>query len=70
MIQQVRRVEMLVRNMNRFAHSVDEPAKNVDIGNIVALVVALTSRSFLRGVMLSTFIIANTPSSHDGFGFL
>jgi len=43
-IQQVRRAEMIVRNMSRFAHSVDESAKNVDIGDIVALVVALSSR--------------------------
>ena len=51
MIQQVRRAEMIVRNMNRFAHSVDESVKNVDIGDIVALVVALTSRvASMRGV--------------------
>jgi len=43
-IQQVRRAEMIVRNMSRFAHSVDESVKNVDIGDIVALVVALSSR--------------------------
>lgn len=43
-IQQIRRAEGIVRNMNKFAHSVDESVKNVDIGDIVALVVALTSR--------------------------
>ena len=32
---QVRRAEGIVKNMNRFAHSVDETLKSIDLGNFV-----------------------------------
>jgi len=53
MIQQVRRAEMIVRNMNRFAHSVDESSKSVNLGDIVEFVAALSGRfASMRGVTI------------------
>ena len=53
MIQQVRRAEMIVRNMNRFAHSVDESSKSVNLSDIVEFVAALSNRfASMRGVTL------------------
>jgi len=52
-IQQIRRAEGIVRNMNRFAHSVDESSKSVNLSDIVEFVAALSSRfASMRGVTL------------------
>jgi len=50
---QIRRADGLVKNMNKFAHSVDEASKTVDLREILELVVALSSRfAAIRGVGL------------------
>jgi C4-dicarboxylate-specific signal transduction histidine kinase len=50
-IQQVRRAEGIVKNMNGFAHSVDDSLKSVDLGDVVKLMVALSVRfASMRGV--------------------
>jgi signal transduction histidine kinase len=50
-IQQVRRAEEIVKNMNGFAHSVDESVKSIDLGNVVGLMVTLSGRlASMRGV--------------------
>ena len=50
-IQQIRRAEGIVKNMNRFAHSVDESSKSVNLSDIVEFVVALSDRfASMRGV--------------------
>ena len=42
--KQIQRADGIIRNMNRFAHSADEPVKSIDLGETLALTVALTSR--------------------------
>ena len=50
-IQQVRRAEGIIKNMNGFAHSVDDSLKSVDLGDVVKLMVALSARvASMRGV--------------------
>ncbi len=50
-IQQVRRAEGIVKNMNRFAHSVDESLKSVNLGDVVELIATLSGRlASMRGV--------------------
>jgi C4-dicarboxylate-specific signal transduction histidine kinase len=50
-ISQIRRAEGIVKNMNRFAHSVDEPVKRVDLGDFVEFVTILSDRfASMRGV--------------------
>lgn len=50
-IHQIRRAEGIVKNMNRFAHSVDESVKSVDLGEVVQLMVTLSARvASMRGV--------------------
>ena len=50
-MQQIRRAEGIVRNMNRFAHSIDESSKSVNLGDIVEFVATLSRRfASMRGV--------------------
>ena len=50
---QVRRADAIVRNMNKFAHSVDEFTKRIDLNELLDLVLALANRSAsMRGVNL------------------
>ena len=50
---QIRRADTIIKNMNKFAHSVDGPIKRIDLGNLLELVVALSNRSAsMRGVTL------------------
>jgi len=42
--KQIQRADAIIRNMNRFAHSADEAVKRIDLGDTLALTVALTSR--------------------------
>jgi len=67
-MKQVRRADDIVGNMNRFAHSVDEPLKEVDLGEILAFVATLSRRlASMRGVSLearrtaSPVTITTTP---------
>jgi C4-dicarboxylate-specific signal transduction histidine kinase len=59
-IQQVRRAEGIVKNMNRFAHSVDESLKNVNLGDVVELIVTLSGRlASMRGVRVEPKPVEN-----------
>jgi len=50
---QVRRANGIVANMNKFAHSVDESVKDVDLGEILEFVATLSRRlASMRGVAL------------------
>jgi signal transduction histidine kinase len=50
---QTRRADQLIKNMNRFAHSIDEPVKTVDINEMVELLAAVSFReAFLQRVTL------------------
>lgn len=52
-MQQIRRAEGIVRNMNRFAHSIDESSKSVNLSDIVEFVTTLSGRfASMRGVTL------------------
>ena len=53
--KQIRRTDGIVKNMNRFAHSVDESGRNIDVGELLEFVAALAGRfAFMRGVTLKT----------------
>jgi C4-dicarboxylate-specific signal transduction histidine kinase len=59
-IQQVRRAEGIVKNMNRFAHSVDESLKSVNLGDVVELIVTLSGRlASMRGVRVEPKPVEN-----------
>jgi len=50
---QIRRADTIIKNMNKFAHSVDGPIKRVDLDDLLKLVVALSNRfASMRGVTL------------------
>jgi len=50
---QIKRADVIVKNMNEFAHSVDEVKKIVDVREVLELVGALSSRfAAMRGVEL------------------
>jgi C4-dicarboxylate-specific signal transduction histidine kinase len=52
-MDQIRRADGIVKNMNRFAHSVDDSIKNIELGELLEFVAALCSRfAFMRGVAL------------------
>lgn len=42
--KQIQRADGIIRNMNRFAHSTDDTVKRIDLGETMALTVALSSR--------------------------
>jgi signal transduction histidine kinase len=42
--RQIQRADGIIRNMNRFAHSADEAMKCIDLGDTLALILALSSR--------------------------
>ncbi len=42
--RQIQRGDEIIRNMNRFAHSVDEPTAEVDISDLTGLIVDLAKR--------------------------
>ena len=51
---QIKRANGIVKNMNRFAHSVDEPIKSIDLGQEVLLMAALAGRlATNRGIALT-----------------
>jgi C4-dicarboxylate-specific signal transduction histidine kinase len=54
-MKQIQRADGIVKLMNRFAHSVDETAKSVDLHDMAEFAVALSARfAFMRGVTLET----------------
>jgi signal transduction histidine kinase len=59
---QVRRADGIVKNMNKFAHSADEPLMSVDLEEILNLVAALSGRSaYTRGVTLESESTGSSP---------
>jgi hypothetical protein len=42
--QQTRRADTLIKHLNRFGHSIDEPLTTVDLNEVVSLLAALTQR--------------------------
>jgi signal transduction histidine kinase len=55
--QQIRRADGIVRNMNTFAHTVDEARKAVDVGEILAFMATLSGRlASTRGVEVQVIL--------------
>lgn len=53
-VKQVRRMDGIIQNMNKLAHSIDEPLKTVDLAETVTLVTNLSTRfAAMRGVVLA-----------------
>ena len=51
--KQIRRADGIIKNMNTFAHSVDESVKSIDLGETVQIVALLSHRfASMRGVSL------------------
>jgi signal transduction histidine kinase len=49
--RQVERADVIIKNMNRFAHSIDQTITTVDLDQTIELVIALTARFVaMRGV--------------------
>lgn len=52
--RQTERADMIVKHMNRFAHSVDEPMEMVEVGELIGLMTALGQRpASMKEVSLS-----------------
>ena len=52
-LAQIKRADTMIKNMNKFAHSVDERIKYVDLNDLLELAVALSNRfASMRGVTL------------------
>jgi C4-dicarboxylate-specific signal transduction histidine kinase len=53
-LKQVRRMDGIIQNMNRFAHSIDEPLKTIDLAETLTLMTNLSIRfATMRGVVLA-----------------
>jgi len=59
--KQIQRADGIIRNMNRFAHSADEPVNCIDLGETLALTVALCSRLAAMKSVTLNFIPPRTP---------
>ena len=65
---QIRRADGIVKNMNTFAHSIDEPAKSIDLSDFLEFASALFARfAVMRGIALeskpseSSLMITTSP---------
>ncbi|MBC16916.1 conserved protein of unknown function [Pseudodesulfovibrio profundus] len=68
---QVQRGDRIVKNMNAFAHSTDEPVREVDLVETLGLVVALTSRlADMKQVRLTTGVCEPVSQSANPFDLL
>jgi len=59
--KQIQRADGIIRNMNRFAHSADEPVNCIDLGETLALTVALSSRLAAMKSVTLNFIPPSQP---------
>ena len=56
-MKQIRRADGIIKNMNTFAHSVDESVKSIDLGETVEVVALLSHRfASMRGVSLEPIL--------------
>jgi len=62
-MMQIKRADGIAKNMSKFAHSVDEAKKTVDVREVLELVAALSTRfAAMRGVVLDLQTSSNTLS--------
>jgi signal transduction histidine kinase len=60
--KQIRRADEIVKNMNKFAHSVDKSLMSVDLGELLQSVAALSDRfASMRGVTLEPESMGISP---------
>ena len=58
--RQVERADVIIKNMNRFAHSIDQTITTVDLDQTIELVIALTARfAAMRGVKVELQLSAS-----------
>lgn len=69
--KQIKRSEVLIQRLNRFAHSVDDPLKEVDVESLLVEIKDLTNRfAVLKQVKLETRFPGRSRSvTTDPFGF-
>lgn len=59
--KQAKRGETTIKMLNRFAHSIDDPVKDLDLRKLVEEITALAQRfAFLKGVRLETRLAEET----------
>ncbi|OPX37455.1 MAG: hypothetical protein B1H12_04830 [Desulfobacteraceae bacterium 4484_190.2] len=65
---QIRRADGIIKNMNTFAHSIDEPAKSIDLSDFLGFAQALFARfAVMKGIALepkpseSNLMITTSP---------
>ena len=60
--RQIGRADGIIKNMNRFAHSVDQTTETVDLNETVELIVALTARfAAMKNVQVDLQLPQNSP---------
>ncbi|RJP17508.1 MAG: sensor histidine kinase [Candidatus Abyssobacteria bacterium SURF_5] len=53
--KQVDKGKIIIKRLNRFAHSVDDPVKQVNLGELLFLISAIAERfAFLKGICIKT----------------
>ncbi|MBW2028694.1 MAG: sensor histidine kinase [Deltaproteobacteria bacterium] len=54
-MEQIKRADSIVKNMNRLAHSVDEPARSIDLQEFIEYMIRITERlTGMKGVSISS----------------
>ncbi|MFZ3048537.1 MAG: hypothetical protein WA151_21700 [Desulfatirhabdiaceae bacterium] len=54
-LRQVKRADGIIKNMNRFAHSIDEPIKRINLSDVLCFTAMLSTRlASMKGVTLKT----------------
>jgi signal transduction histidine kinase len=70
-LKQIRRADGIIQSMNKFAHSMDEPMKTIDIGETVALVTSLSGRfAMMKGITIETQPPVSPMTTHTSPFFL
>ncbi len=60
-LKQVRRANDIVKRMNRFSHSIDEPVSQTNIGELMGLVLALSNRFIANKNIAVDYAPPETP---------
>ncbi len=61
--KQIGRADVILKNMNRFSHSIDEAVTEVDLNQMLELIAALNARhAAMRGVTVDLKLPKNTPA--------
>jgi signal transduction histidine kinase len=69
--KQVGRADEILKNMNRFAHSIDQPTEIVDLNRSIELVIALSARlAAVRNVKVDLQVPAAPPKIRTSAFFL